>query len=102
MSQWTVIYRYVWIALGTLILVGMGFMFVPLIHQDRELQRRESELREAIRLDEERVRELRRNQERFHADPTFVERIAHDLGLAKPNETIYRFSDEDTASPTRP
>ncbi len=95
MSYWTVINRFVWAALAVLVLVGMGFMFVPLIHQDRELQRRESALQEEIRLDQERVRELQLKQERFQSDPAFIERIAHELGLAKPNETVFRFIDEN-------
>lgn len=95
MSHLAVIYRYVWIALGSLVLIGMGFMFVPLIQQDREFHRRESLLREEIQQDEERIRELRLKQERFQSDPAFIERIAHDLGLAKPDETIYRFIDEE-------
>lgn len=100
MSQWSTIYRFAWIALGVLVLIGMGFMFVPLIQEDREYQRREQALREEIRHDEERIRELRMKQERFQSDPAFVERIAHDMGLAKPNETIFRFIDEDEAVDT--
>ncbi len=101
--NWVAIYRFAWIALGVLVLVGMGFMFVPLIQQDREYQRRESALREEIRHDEEQIRELQIMQERFQSDPAFVERIAHDIGLAKPNETIFRFIDEEPgAEPSRP
>jgi len=94
MSQWTIIYRFAWIALGLLVLVGMGFMFVPLIQEDREYQRRESDLREQIRADEERVRELREKQARFQSDPAFVERVAHEIGLVKQDEVIFRFVDE--------
>ena len=102
MSHLSVIYRYVWIALGTLVLIGMGFMFVPLIQQDREYQRREDALKSDIAQDEERIRTLRLKQERFESDPAFIERIAHDLGLAKPDETIFRFVDEDTKDPASP
>jgi cell division protein FtsB len=72
----------------------MGFMFVPLIQEDREYQRRESDLREQIRADEERVRELREKQARFQSDPAFVERVAHEIGLVKQDEVIFRFVDE--------
>lgn len=95
MSHWVAIYRFAWVALGVLVLVGMGFMFVPLFQQDREYHRRESALGEEIRHDEERIRELKLKQERFQSDPAFVERIAHEIGLAKPNETIFRFVDEE-------
>ena len=95
MSPWSAIYRFVWIALTVLVLAGMAFMFVPLIQQDREYQRRESQLREDIRQDEEEIGRLRLNQERFVSDPAFIERIAHDMGLAKPNEIIFRFTDDE-------
>jgi cell division protein FtsB len=95
MSQWSIIYRFAWVALGLLVLVGMGFMFLPLVQEDREYQRRESDLREEIRADEERVRELREKQARFQSDPAFVERVAHEIGLVKQDEVIFRFVDEE-------
>jgi cell division protein FtsB len=95
MSYWSTIYRFAWIALAVLVLIGMGFMFVPLIQQDREFQRRENELRDEIQHSEERIRELRLKQERFQSDPAFIERVAHEMGFAKPNETIFRFIDDE-------
>ena len=77
MNHWSLIYRFVWIALAVLLLAGMGFMFVPLIQQDREFQRREAQLTETIEQHEQEIRQLRIKQERFQTDPDFVERIAH-------------------------
>lgn len=98
MNPLALIYRFVWIALAVLLLAGMGFMFVPLIQQDREFQRREAQLAESIEQHEQEIRQLRLKQERFLSDPDFVERIAHDMGLVKPNEFIFRFVDEDEDS----
>ncbi len=95
MSYWSVINRFVWVALTILVLAGMGFMFVPLIQQDRELQRREQRLQGEIERAEAEINQLRRKQERFLSDPDFVERIAHDMGLVKPNEVIFRFMDDE-------
>ncbi len=100
MGYWTIIYRFVWIALGALLLIGMGFMFVPTIQEDRENQRREAELTEEIRQNEQRIRTLRLKQERFESDPAFVERIAHDIGLAGPDEVIFRFIDDEESEST--
>lgn len=85
----------VWFALGALVLVGMGFMFVPLIQQDQEYQRREDQLRLEIQARHERIRELQLKQERFESDPAFLERVAHEFGLAQPGQTLFRFIDED-------
>lgn len=95
MSTWNVISRMLWFALGTLVLIGMGFMFVPLIQQDQEYQRREDQLRQEIQARHERIRELQLKQERFESDPAFLERVAHEFGLARPGETLFRFIDED-------
>jgi len=103
MSHWVVIYRFAWITLTALVLIGVGFMFMPLVQQDREFQRREAVLREEIRVSEEQIRQLRINQERFQNDPAFIERIAHEMGLAKPDEVIFRFVDEvPSNAPARP
>lgn len=103
MSHWVVIYRFAWITLTLLVLIGIGFMFMPLVQQDREAQRREATLKEEIRMDEERIRQLKIQQERFETDPAFVERIAHEMGLARPDETIFRFVDDPPrTAPVRP
>lgn len=95
MSTWNIISRMASFALGALVLIGMGFMFVPLIQQDQEYQRREDHLRSEIQAKQERIRELQLKQERFESDPAFLERVAHEFGLAKPGETLFRFIDED-------
>jgi cell division protein FtsB len=95
MSIWNVIYRFTWVVLTGMILVAFGIMFWPLVMEHRALQQKETELLESIRTDELRIRELKLKQERFANDPDFVERIAHDIGLARPNETIFRFVDEE-------
>jgi len=100
MSIWNIIYRFTWVVLTAMILVAFGVMFWPLVMEHRELQRKETELRDSIRVDELRIRELKLKQERFANDPAFVERIAHEIGLARPNETIFRFVDEDATTPS--
>jgi cell division protein FtsB len=94
MNPWSTIYRAVWVALGVLALIGLSFMFVPLFQQDRELRETEAQLHQAIRHNEAEIRRYKEQQERFQNDPAFVERIAHEIGLAKPDETIFRFIDE--------
>ncbi len=94
MSYWTFIYRLAWTMLAVLLLTGSAFIFVPRYQELQELQRRETALLDQIRQKEEILRSLRIKQERFENDPEFVERIAHDIGMARPNEVIYRYSNE--------
>lgn len=92
---WELIYKCTWIALGILIVLAVSFTFWPKIHRHRELQLREQALQEDIRYETELINHLKEKQHRFLNDKQFVERIAHDLGMVKPNETIFNFVDED-------
>ncbi len=94
MNYWTLIYRFAWVMLAVLVITGAGFIFLPRYQEYKELQRREAVLLERIRQKEDTLQSLRIKQERFRSDPEFVERIAHDIGMARPNEVIYRYSDE--------
>ncbi len=94
MSTWNAIYRIVSFALGVLLLIGLAMVFIPQIQLDQEYHRREEQLRREIQAKQENIRELQLKQERFESDPAFLERIAHEFGLAKPGDTLFRFIDE--------
>ena len=103
MNFWAVIYRFAWVTLGVLLFIAILCMFMPQYRQYREYQRRADALQEQIRLEEEMLKTLKQKQERFRSDPRFVEQIAHEVGLARPNETIFRFvEDEGDGGPTVP
>jgi len=94
MSYWDVIYRSAWAALGVLIAVAVLCMFWPKIRLHQEYQRKEAELLEEKRMEEQLIMHLKRQQERFKSDPKFVERIAHEQGMAWTNETLFKFVDD--------
>lgn len=102
MNIWSTIYRFAWITLGVLLLIAILCMFVPQYRLYREYQRREAELKEQIRHEEELLATLRRNQERFRSDPLFVKHLANEKGLALEHETLYRFVSDGTAGTTSP
>lgn len=99
MNFWIVIQRFARVTMAGLLLLAIGHIFIPQYQEYRELQRREMALRDDIRENEERLLTLKLKQERFQTDPAFVERIAHDIGLARPNETVVRFVDEPLVRP---
>ncbi|MBP7830804.1 MAG: septum formation initiator family protein [Kiritimatiellae bacterium] len=102
MSFWMGLYRAAWLALGVLVVIGAVAAFAPPIRQYRELRRMEIALQEEIRLKEEMLHHLQKQQERLQTDPDYVERIAREeLGLARPGETVYKFADDEpqTANP---
>ena len=100
MSYWVGVYRSAWVALAVLALAGAAVLFAPKWKEHREYQRRQAEAADKLRLEEEMLKILKMKEDRFQRDPRFVEQIAHDLGLAKTNEVIFKFHDEGTLSPT--
>ena len=102
MNFWVFIYRTALVAVGILVIIGVIFMFLPQIEQQRELQRKEAQLQEEVRLKEELLQHLKRQQERLRSDPRFIEKIAREeFGLAKPGETVFKFVDEEPQTGTK-
>ncbi len=102
MKFWKTLYRIACLLFGLVILAFVVGLFLPKLRQIRQDEKKIAALEEAIRRDEEKIRELRNQQERFQNDPAFVERIAREeLGKARPGDTIYRFSDPPENDPPR-
>ena len=102
-GRWSVLYRAAW---SILILVGIlaaVSVFYPQYAQYLELQRREAALEMEFRLEQERLQQLKRDQESLLTDPTFVERIAREeLGYAKPGEMVIKFVEDGSAPGENP
>lgn len=94
MSFWVFIYRIAWIFLVALISIGIFSLFYPQYRQHQAYTHKREILQEEIRLQQELIESLKIKQERFQRDPKFVEHLAHEWGLAKPDETIFKFENE--------
>lgn len=92
------VYRYVVIAIIGLALIGVIFAFLPKVAQYQEYQTTKSALEADIRTNEETIKELRLNQERFGSDKYFVQQIAHERGFAHADETIYQFNEKSVSN----
>ncbi len=100
MNIWVAIYRMSWVLIIGMIVVALVKLWTPKWKEMQEYRRRQQELAREIALEEEMIQLLRRKQERFRTDPAFVERLAHDLGLARSNEILVRVITEPaTAAP---
>ena len=103
MNFWVLIYRIGWITLTVLVVIAVIAMFVPQIRQYNELHRKEAVLQDEIRLEEEIVAHLKKQQDRLKSDPRFIEKLAREeLGYAKPGETVFRFTDDEAPGSNRP
>ncbi len=92
-KYWNVIYRYAALAAILLALIGVVFAFLPKVTQFKDYQNRKNMLESEISDEEQRIKELRLNQEKFSTDKHFVQKIAHEIGFAHEGEIIYQFDD---------
>jgi cell division protein FtsB len=90
-SFWSGLYRVAVGLLAAAVVAGVVLMFVPKCSRFRELQREQERLRQENVAIEDRIRELRGDRESFATDSAFVERTAREAGMAKPDETVYKF-----------
>lgn len=93
-KYWNKIYRYVAGAVFGLVIIGVILAFLPKVTQFSSYQKTRNELEEDIRNKEKSIKELRIKQERFGSDKYFVQQIAHEIGFAHEDETIYQFNDK--------
>ena len=103
MSRWIAVYRVAWGILGILFLLILVCVFVPKCQRLHEESRKKAALEAGNRRIEAAIKELRSNQERFATDPAFVERTGREIGMAKPGEVVYRYTNEAvrTSAPPR-
>ena len=103
MNIWVLIYRFAWTVLAALLLLLLVAAFYPRVRQYHELQQQQAKMEEDLRLEEEMLKHLKMKQDRLLNDPRFVEKIAReDLGLTKPGETVFKFTEDEPGGRSRP
>lgn len=105
MFNWNLIYRVLWALLAVVFVIAAVLLFQPKLRQLRATQAEKARLEELERLDRELLQALKEKQDRFARDPRFVEQVAHDMGMARPGEVLFKFDDvqkEPLLIPGRP
>jgi len=95
-KYWNLINRIVLVAIITMATVGVVLAFTPKIKQIQAYRNTRDSLQQRIEVTLIAERDLKEKQRRFLNDPTFVERVAHEVGYARKNEMIYHFLPEET------
>ena len=71
---------------------GVALLFVPLLHQRREMQQDIARLDREIEQQETLEKKQKTEIEALKNDSSYIERTARNkLNLARPNEVIFRF-----------
>ena len=74
-------------------LVWVAVLYFPLMHQNEVMRQQIAQLNRQIREGEAVNRQVRLEIDSLKTDPKTVERLAREqLGLARPDETVVRFS----------
>ena len=90
-KYWNLINRVVLGVLLGVVVVGIALAFIPKVRQFNTYQEKSQTLQREIDQTLLAEQTLKEQQRRFTTDPDFVERIAHEVGYAHPDETIFHF-----------
>ena len=101
MNYWVLIYRCAWVMLIILCVIGLTCIFLPKCRQYQDWQQKKEQLQAGTSQIEAAIKKLQQQQEQLQTDPAFVERTARELGMAKPDETIFKVQREAAQPSTR-
>ena len=93
-KYWNLINRIVLVAIAIMAGVGVVLAFTPKVKQMQSYQQTLDDLEQRIEITETAEKEMKENIRRFKTDPAYVEKVAHEVGYARTNETIFHFPEE--------
>ncbi|MDD5523332.1 MAG: septum formation initiator family protein [Kiritimatiellae bacterium] len=96
MNYWVTIYRMAFGTVIVLLTIAVICAFVPKVQRYNESYKKRAEHQEENSRLAEELKKLRDKQERFNSDPSFVERTAREIGMVKPNEIVFKYTNEES------
>lgn len=81
-----------------LLMIGLVCIFLPKFNTLRKHQRRKDENTAENRQLQLDTNELRTKQERFNSDPAVVERTARNIGMVRPDEVVFKFTNRQSSA----
>lgn len=90
---WNKLTRVVVVLCVVAALIGVGLWYLPVIQKNERMRREVQRLDTQIQKEEEAARLVKASIDALRNDPKAVERLARQLGYAKPGETVVRFED---------
>lgn len=70
---------------------GAAALFIDARAEYNQLKQVEAATRRQVAEAEARLKEQKRNLERLHSDPTYIEKVLRQRHHARPGEVIFRF-----------
>ena len=93
-KYWNLINRIVLVAIVIMAGVGVVLAFTPKVRQMQDYQNRKAAKERLLEETIAAENELKDKIRRFSSDPEFVAKLAHEVGYARTNETIFHFPEE--------
>ena len=93
-KYWNLINRIVLMAVVAMAAVGIVLAFTPKVKQMQTYQTTRDALQQRIEITVTAEKELKDKQQRFRTDPSYVEKVAHEVGYARKGEMIFHFPEE--------
>ncbi len=94
MDFWKLIYRFSWTLLAVLVVIGLTLVFAPKLRSIAQLREKKNMLTAENEALEAQIRATREKQRRFTTEPSYVERTAREIGMVRPGETVYVFTNQ--------
>jgi len=96
MNHWVTIYKLAWGIVVILVTIALISAFIPKIQRYHDSYSKRAECQDENRRLASDLKKIRDKQERFSSDPLFVERTARDIGMAKPDEIVFKYTNEES------
>lgn len=93
-KYWRLIILSAVVAIVVMVGIGTTLIFTPAVQKKNDFQHRLSVLEKELKEQKRSTEEVAQKARRIASDREFVERIAHEVGYAHPDETIYHFPAE--------
>ena len=93
-KYWNLINRVVLVAISVMAVGGIVLAFTPKVKQIRAYQNTRDVLQQRVDVTTAAEKDLKEKQHRFRTDPSYVERVAHEVGYARKGEMIFHFPEE--------
>jgi cell division protein FtsB len=102
-NMWVLIQKVAWAVIGVLSVILILVAFIPKLQHYQHLQRVEAEKSGDVRQAQDALDQLKQDQQKLRTSSQFVEKVAREEHqLAKPNELLFKFVDDDPAATNKP
>jgi len=85
--------KSMWFFIAAIIFAGLVGLFLPQMNKHQSYQESITELETEIKDGEESLKQLHVKQERFRTEKRFVEHVAHEVGMVKPGEILFKIQE---------